>query len=265
MNTTKVPPKFKYKLTIAYEGTQYSGWQIQPNAISIQEILQDKLEILLKRRTSVVGAGRTDAGVHAMGQVAHFRHEEELDLFKILASINGLLPRDIRVKIIEAVPEDFHARFSATNKEYHYHLNLNFVQDPFNRLYSWHLPEKINLDLIQECAQLFVGTHDFTSFANEAKAGAAAKNPIRTIKRIEMVPEREGVRLEFEAVSFLYKMVRNLTGMIIEVAKGKRDLAEVTEILATKDRRRAGRAAPAHGLFLMKVDYTQERQKGFDA
>jgi len=262
MDTTKNPPKFKYKLTTAYDGTQYSGWQIQPNAISIQEIIQDKLEILLKRKATVVGAGRTDAGVHAMGQVAHFRHDEELDLFRILASLNGLLPRDIRVKKVEAVPEDFHARFSAINKEYHYHLNLNFVQDPFNRLYSWHLPEKINLDLLQECAQLFVGTHDFTSFANEAKAGAAARNPIRTIKRIEMIPEREGVRLEFEAGSFLYKMVRNLTGMIIEVAKGKRDLSEVSEILAAKDRRRAGRAAPAHGLFLVKVEYPKDKDEG---
>lgn len=262
MDTTIDSRKYKYKLTLAYDGTQYSGWQIQPNAISIQEILQDKLEILLKKRATVVGSGRTDAGVHAMGQVAHFRHDDELDLFKILASLNGLLPRDIRVKKIEAVSGDFHARFSAINKEYHYHLNLHFVQDPFNRLYSWHLPEKIDLDLLQECAQLFVGTHDFTSFANEAKAGATARNPIRTIKKIDMVPEREGIRLEFEAGSFLYKMVRNLTGMIIEVAKGKRDLSEVSEILAAKDRRLAGRAAPAHGLFLMKVKYARGKDEG---
>lgn len=248
----------KFKLTLAYDGTQYSGWQIQPNAVTIQEILQNKLEIMLKSEVNVIGSGRTDAGVHAMGQVAHFRHNEELDLFKVLASLNGLLPRDIRVKKVETVPDDFHARFSAIGKEYHYHLNLNFVQDPFKRLYSWHLPEKINLELLQECAQLFVGTHDFSSFANEAKAGAAAKNPIRTIKRIDMIHEREGVRLEFEAGSFLYKMVRNLTGIIVEVAKGKRNISTVTEILAAKDRRQAGRAAPAHGLFLMKVKYPDE-------
>ena len=246
---------YKYKLTLSYDGTQYNGWQIQPNGVTIQQILADKIEIFLKQKTEVIGAGRTDAGVHALGQVAHFQHSEALDLFKALASINGLLPRDIRVKKIENVDNDFHARYSAVNKEYHYHLNLNFVQDPFLRLYSWHLPDKIDLHLMQECANLFLGTHDFTSFANESHSGAASRNPVRTIKRIDVIPEREGVRLEFESTSFLYKMVRNLTGTIVDAAKKKRTLSEISEALLAKDRRRAGRAAPAQGLFLMRVDY----------
>ena len=245
----------RYKLTLAYDGTSYSGWQVQPNALSIQELLQDKLKILLKRETAVTGAGRTDAGVHALGQVAHFDHEEPLDTFRLLASLNGLLPRDVRIKQAECVPEAFHARYSARNKIYHYHLNLGFVQDPFQRLYSWHLPEKIDLELLRQGAALFLGTHDFSSFANEQAAGAAARNPIRTIKRIEIVPEREGIRLEFEGESFLYKMVRNLTGFLVEVAKGKRDPREIPAILAARDRRKAGQAAPAKGLFLMRVDY----------
>jgi tRNA pseudouridine38-40 synthase len=247
--------KHKFKITLSYDGTNYCGWQVQPNGVSIQELLQQKLEILLKHKPSVIGAGRTDAGVHALGQVAHFQHHQELNLFKLQGSLNGLLPTDIRVRKIEPVSEDFHARYNAINKEYHYQLNLGTVQDPFARLYSWHIAEKLDLELLKECAQLFVGTHDFSSFANEPATGAVAKNPIRTIKRIDLIMERYGARLEFEGASFLYKMVRNLTGTIIEVARGKRALDEIHEILAAKDRRRAGNAAPAHGLFLMRVDY----------
>ncbi|MFQ5729016.1 MAG: tRNA pseudouridine(38-40) synthase TruA [Waddliaceae bacterium] len=255
MGNPSNPQSYKYKLTLAYDGTNYSGWQIQPNALTIQEILQDKLEVILRTKTTATGAGRTDAGVHAVGQVAHFSYSEKLDLFRFLASINGLLPKDIRVKKAESVPEDFHARYSVINKAYHYHLNLGFVQDPFTRLYSWHITGKINLDVMRECAKLFVGTHDFTSFANEPNAGAVSRNPVRTLKRLDIIPEKDGIRLEFESESFLYKMVRNITGVLVEVALGKRDLQEVSEILEAKDRRKGGRAAPPQGLFLMHVDY----------
>lgn len=247
--------KQRYKLVLSYDGTAYSGWQRQPNALSIQQIVQEKLAILLKRKIPVTGAGRTDAGVHALAQVAHFDHEELLDLYKIRASLNGLLPRDIRVRSVEFATQDFHARFTAVNKIYHYHLNLSQVQDPFVRLYSWHIFEKIDLKLLSECGKLFLGTHDFTSFANEPGAGAAGKNPIRTLKRIDVIEERTGVRMEFEGASFLYKMVRNLTGTIVEVAQGKRNLSEIPDILAARNRRMAGKAAPPQGLFLIRVDY----------
>ena len=245
----------KYKMTIVYDGTSYSGWQIQPNAVTIQEILQNTLEVILRSKISVIGAGRTDAGVHALGQVAHFQHAEEIDLYRFLASVNGVLPKNIRVTEVEPVPPSFHARYSAVNKRYHYHLSLGRVQDPFKRLYSWHISEKLDLDLLQECTQLFLGTHDFTSFANEAKLGAASKKPVRTLKKLNIVPERTGIRLEFESESFLYKMVRNITGTLVEVARGKRDIKDVPKILEAKDRRKADRAAPPQGLFLMGVDY----------
>lgn len=255
MSDTIESTSYKYKMVIAYDGTHYHGWQMQPNGLTIQEVLQDKLHIILKEPTPVVGAGRTDAGVHALGQTAHFSHANPLDAPKVLRSLNGLLPPDIRVKSLDSAPQDFHARFSAVNKIYHYHLNLSAVPDPFLRLYSWHIPERLNLEGLQDAAACFLGTHDFSAFANEASLGAAGKNPIRTIKRIEIVPQREGIRLEFEAGSFLYKMVRNLTGTLIEVAKGKRSIEEIEAILASRDRRRSGRAAPAKGLFLMRVDY----------
>lgn len=249
---------YKYKMTIAYEGTQYSGWQIQPGTMTIQEILQQKLAILLKHTPDVIGAGRTDTGVHALNQVAHFCHSEPLDLYRFLLSINALLPRDIRVMKIEPISMDFHARYSAFNKIYHYHINLGPVQDPFQRLYSWHIPQKFDVSLLKECAQLFLGTHDFTSFAHESKVGAASRNPVRTIKRLEIVKEPYGIRIEFEAKGFLYKMVRNLTGILVEVAKGKRDLHEIPKILSAKDRRKAGQTAPPKGLFLVRVDYPSE-------
>ncbi|MGA8163737.1 MAG: tRNA pseudouridine(38-40) synthase TruA [Waddliaceae bacterium] len=248
-------PSWKYKICFAYDGTQYCGWQIQSNALTIQEVLEKKLSVILRRKTTVTGASRTDSGVHAQGQVAHFEHPEEIECFRFLASINGVLPRDIRVKTIEAVDKDFHARFHAANKIYHYHLNLGYIQDPFTRRYSWHIPQKLDLDLLKKGAALFVGTHDFTSFSNEALAGAAAKNPVRTLRRLEMVFEDNGVRLEYEAKGFLYKMVRNITGTLIEAAMGQRAVHEIPEIFSAKDRRKGGRTAPPQGLFLVKVEY----------
>jgi tRNA pseudouridine38-40 synthase len=247
----------KYKLLIAYDGTHYSGWQVQPNAVTIQELIEEKLRIILKTKTPVTGAGRTDAGVHALGQAAHFKTEHPLELYTFRASLNGLLPKDIRILEVEEVPLDFHARYSAINKMYHYHLNLGAVQDPFKLLYSWNITNPLNLEHLEKAIKHLIGTHDFSAFANEASQGAAKKNPVRTLKKISLVSERAGMRLEFEAESFLYKMVRNLTGTLIEVAKGKRDPDEVAEILASKDRRRAGRAAPAKGLFLVRIDYPE--------
>jgi len=248
---------FKYQLTIAYDGTRYCGWQVQKEGITIQEVLQKKLGILLQEESCVVGAGRTDAGVHALGQTAHFSTDNKLDLYRFLHSLNQVLPEDIRVLHIQRVPNTFHARYSATAKEYHYHLDLGRAQVPFKRLYSWHLPGQICLNLLRSCANFFVGTIDFTSFVNTAKPGATIGRAVRTMNRITIVPEKNGVRIEFEAEGFLYKMVRNLTGTMVEVASGKRNLDEIPAILHGRDRRLAGRAAPAKGLFLMRVVYGQ--------
>ena len=245
----------RYKITIVYDGTNYCGWQIQPNGVTIQEVLQEKLSVILRTPIEITGASRTDSGVHALAQVAHFNYSPELDTYRFLASINGVLPNDIRVTEIVEVPLGFHARYSADNKVYHYHINLGPIQDPFKRLYSWYFPEKINLEILSACAKEFVGTHDFTSFANEPRTGATVKNPVRTIKRLGVIHEGTGIRLEFEGDSFLYKMVRNITGTMIEIGKGKRSIEEIRSILAAKDRRKAGRAAPPHALFLVRVEY----------
>lgn len=245
-----------YKLTIAYDGTHYGGWQIQPNAPSIQQHIQEALEILIKgENISVIGSGRTDAGVHALNQVAHFQIERNLDLYRLQHSLNGILPRDIRIKNIEKVSLNFHAQQSAIRKEYHYHLYLDAVMDPFRRLYCWHCLRKCDIVLMKEAAAFFVGKHDFTSFANERHAGAVSKNPVRTIFRLDVCPFQGGVRLEFEGDGFLYKMVRNIVGTLVDVASHRLPLHEIVSIFEAKDRRLASSAAPAQGLFLIKVNY----------
>lgn len=246
---------YKTRLLLSYDGTNYHGWQIQKNAETIQSVLERKLRIVLREEVHVIGSGRTDAGVHARGQVAHFEHRQPIDYFSFLGSINGVLPFDIRVHKAEAVPREFHAQYSVLSKVYHYYLHLDRVMDPFKRGYAFHVLKKINMEILHEAAQLFIGTHDFTSFANEAHTGCAAYDPIRTIKRLDVVLENGGIHLEFEADGFLYKMVRNIVGILLEAAGGKIMPSDIPAIFEAKDRRRAGVAVPPHGLFLMQVIY----------
>ncbi len=245
-----------YKLTIAYEGTNYSGWQFQVNAPSIQEELQKGLaKLLRKQKVTVIGSGRTDAGVHAKRQVAHFHHGDTVDLNLLVLALNGILPKDIRVIEAQVAPDGFHARYSATGKIYHYYIHLGRVMDPFRRNYFAHVYLNFDFSLLRQAAQKFLGTHDFTSFANEAHKGASAKNPIRTLYRLDIIEEENGLHLEFEGNGFLYKMVRNITGLLIDIATGKRRLEEIEEIFQAKDRQKSSKAAPAKGLVLICVKY----------
>lgn len=247
--------QYKYKIIIAYDGTHYGGWQVQPNAVSVQALIQQALTTILRQTISLSGSGRTDAGVHALGQTAHFTTHFAIDISKIRHSLNSLLPADIRILSINEVPQDFHARYTATSKIYHYRLHLDPTPDPFKRQYAYHVPHKVDLKLLQEAASHFVGTHDFTSFANEAHKGSAAKDAVRTLYRLDVVEEPGGVRLEFEGEGFLYKMVRNIVGTLLDVCAGKIDKDQIPTILKAKDRKAAGKAAPAHGLYLVEVKY----------
>lgn len=244
----------KYKIVIAYDGTNYGGWQVQPNSISIQTLVQKALETVTRHPIELTGAGRTDAGVHALGQTAHFSCNTG-DMQKLLHSVNCLLPAEIRLREIDQVPEDFHARYSAKGKIYHYHLHLDRVLDPFKRLYSFHVFDKVSIPLFKEAALAFVGTHDFLSFANESHKGSASIDAVRTLKRLDVIEEKGGIRLEFEGDGFLYKMVRNIVGTLIDVAAKRIPIERVPEILKEKDRKKAGFTAPAHGLFLIRVLY----------
>jgi tRNA pseudouridine38-40 synthase len=245
----------KYKLTLAYDGTRYGGWQVQDNVVSIQSLLQTAIGALLETDIHVTGAGRTDAGVHALGQVAHCSWHPLPDLSSFTATLNALLPIDIRLLNIEPVSIDFHARYTACSKRYHYHLHLERTPNPFKSPYSVHIPYPIDRDLLQKASSLFIGTHDFTSFANEADRGSASHQPIKTIYRIDCLEEPGGIRIEFEGDGFLYKMVRIIVGTLLEVSTKKRSINEIPEIFAAKDRCRAGQTAPPQGLFLVGVNY----------
>ena len=250
---------FCYKLTLAYDGTRYSGWQIQSNASSIQQHLQEALgRFLSGEHVAVIGSGRTDAGVHALNQIAHFKTEHDFNLNRLLLALNGLLPRDIRVKKVELAPLQFHSQYDAISKEYHYHLFLERVMDPFRRNYCWHILRRLDFSLLKEAAALFIGTHDFTSFANEGHAGSASHDPIRTLYRLDVCPVEGGIRLEFEGNGFLYKMVRNIVGTLVDVASSRLTLGEVISIFEAKDRREASSAAPPQGLFLVRVNYPDD-------
>lgn len=248
------PSYLKYKIVIAYDGTRYGGWQVQPNSVSIQSLIENALQIALKQEISVVASGRTDAGVHARAQVAHFE-APPADLPILYRSLNGILPDDIRILHLENVPHTFHARYSAISKEYHYHVHLDWALDPFKRHYTYHHPYRLDVSLIPQAIPHFLGTHDFTSFANEATKGSAAKNPIRTITRLDLIPEPGGFRLEFEGNGFLYKMVRNITGTLLDVGRKKISPDTIPALFDKKDRRQMSCAAPPQGLFLVKVNY----------
>ncbi len=245
----------KYKLTISYDGTPFGGWQSQQNSVSIQDLIERALEVVLRKKTPLHGSGRTDAGVHALGQIAHFSCGTTLDVKKVVHSLNALLQSEIRILEMCEVDPTFHARFSAKSKIYHYRLHLNRIADPFKRQYALHVLHKVDLDRMKKAIEFLTGTHDFSSFANQQHEGSAAKDAVRHLKRIDVVEEIGGVRLEFEGSGFLYKMVRNITGTLLEVASGKREPESLKEILLAKDRTKAGRTIDPHGLYLVKVLY----------
>lgn len=238
----------RIKITISYDGTCYCGWQVQKNGLSIQVLVQKSLETILRHPIDLTGAGRTDAGVHALGQTAHFDTFSLIDLNRLRYSTNALLPPDIRIIHAEEVSDNFHARYSATGKIYHYHIQLDPVSDPMTRLYRYQVFGSFDCAALRQAAPLFIGTHDFINFANEPHKGSAAHDSIRTLKRLDIMDEPGGIRLEFEGDGFLYKMVRNLTGVLIDIAAGRRSSMDIFKPRKT--------TVPANGLFLVKVNYS---------
>lgn len=246
---------FHYQLILAYDGTAYGGWAVQPNAVTIQQLVQGAFSTLLRLPVLVTGSGRTDAGVHALAQSAHFSHSEPVNIFRLFGGLNGLLPRDIRVKEIRPASPDFHARKSALRKIYRYYLTLGPVCNPFTRNYSWHISSQFNLAAVREAASYFLGTRDFSSFANIGCHRDREKDTVRTIYRLDIVMTEDGLYFEFEGDGFLYKMVRNIVGALVESGLGNCNPSQIPNILAACDRKAAGRTAPPQGLFLVKVIY----------
>lgn len=246
----------RIKLICSYEGTQYFGWQKTKMGPSIEEELEKALLILLQEKPKLEAASRTDRGVHAEGQVVAFSFQKEKSSFLIQKGLNALLPKDISIQKADLVADDFHPTLHNTGKEYHYDICLGNAQIPFYRNFSWHFSHPIDIALIKKAATYFLGTHDFSAFCNQRIL--LPEDKVRTLYKLDILPLSENrLRIVVAGDKFLYKMVRNLVGTLLYVGCGKLTLEEVPKILENKDRKKAGMTAPAHGLFLKEVFYSE--------
>lgn len=241
--------KSNIKLTIAYEGTRYCGWQDNGDGPSIEGQLRAVLEQILQHEVVLQASSRTDAGVHALGQVVNFLTDRTPEGLQV--SLNQLLPTDIRVLSLEKADEAFHPTLNAKGKIYCYRFCNSEVQMPNQRFYSWHVREVLDLKKMQKAADQLVGTHDFSAFCNQRKDLNYATK-VRTLSRVEVSPQA----IEMEGDAFLYRMARNIAGTLIDIGRGEE--LDIKAILDGQDRTKAGVTAPAHGLTLTKILYTMD-------
>lgn len=241
-----------YKLTISYDGSRYQGWQRQAATDNtIQFILEWSIGKLVGYRVRVDGSGRTDAGVHARGQVASVTLSRLYDAEEMRDSLNRYLPEDIRVTRVELAKNGFHARKSAKGKKYEYYIDCREKPDVFSRRYCYHYPQKLDIEAMKEAAHYLIGLRNYISFTDDKDC----RDPVRRITNIKIVSSGEKVRITYYGSGFLYHMVRILTGTLLEVGTGKREPSMIPVIIAAEDRSSAGFLAPAKGLFLRKVYY----------
>lgn len=241
-----------YQLIIQYDGSRYDGWQRQGNTgNTIQGKLEEVLGRMLGEKIEIQGAGRTDAGVHALGQTANFHSNQKLDTEILKKELNRYLPEDIGIVRVQKVGERFHSRLNAVGKIYRYRIALGTVKNVFERKQIYLLNQELNLEQMGKAAEKMTGKRDFKGFST----GKSKKSTLRTLKEIRIFEENGEVVLEFEGDGFLYNMVRILTGTLLEVGMGKRDIESISEIFEKKDRTLAGFTAPARGLTLVKVFY----------
>lgn len=252
----------RYFITFSYDGTCYHGWQIQPNGVSVQEVLQNALSTLLRTSIAVVGAGRTDAGVHARMMVAHFdivkqdsdcvsQAASEIDCGQLVYKLNKILPHDIAIQKVERVADDLHARFSATSRTYHYFIHTN--KDPFLRAYSWQIYGMLDFRKMNEAAHILMDYSDFTSFS---KVNTDTKTNLCTITEAHWDEIEPGVwRFTITANRFLRNMVRAIVGTLVEVGRGKLSLDGFKKVIEEKNRCSAGESVPGNALFLVDIKY----------
>ncbi|KAL3337981.1 hypothetical protein AABB24_030247 [Solanum stoloniferum] len=257
-------PAYKWRLVIAYDGTRFSGWQYQQSTPTVQCILEEALTKKTKinrKELCLVGASRTDAGVHAWGQVAHFVtpfNYETLD--RVHRAVNGLLPSDIRVREFSPAGPEFHARFSVTSKIYCYQVHNSTIMDPFLRHYAYHSEYKLDADVMRDAAKHFVGKHDFSAFANTSR-NDRVPNPVKTILRFDVIEKGPLLQLEVEGSGFLYRQVRNMVALLLQVGRQAVPPDIVVRILESRDRKELAKYTlllPPHGLSLETVKYNEE-------
>jgi len=246
-------PSSNYRFTIAYDGTAYGGWQRQPNADSIQQQIETALTKLVGVPVCLHGSGRTDAGVHARAQVAHATFATHHPPATLLRALNATLPHDISVTGVKRVPAKFHARFSATGKEYRYQIDTGALPDIFLRRYAWHHPRPLDIPAMRQAAKLITGKHDFSALS--ANPMREINTPVRTVTKLTITKRGQLLTITVAANGFLYKMVRSIAGALVKVGEGKLTVAQLRKLLAGKRRTALVETAPARGLFLWRVRY----------
>jgi tRNA pseudouridine38-40 synthase len=252
------PPNLKFKLLIAYDGTNYEGWQVQKIGTGVQQLIEVAFRRVFPSVERIHSSSRTDTGVHALGMVAHVEipaRAFNMPIAKLPLAINAHLPRDIRIVSATKASANFHARFDATAKQYRYFVWNHPAMNPLLRLYAWHVSQKLDLAVMRRAAKLFLGKHDFKSFAGTRNY--EMETTVRTLTRCDV--RKNGPLLTFfiEGDGFLYKMCRGIVGTLVQLGRGKFSESDIRTILAARDRRTAGMTAPAHGLVLWKVFYAR--------
>jgi tRNA pseudouridine38-40 synthase len=241
------------RLTIEYDGAAYFGWQRQNEHRTIQQTLEEALAIITKEQVTVIGSGRTDTGVHALNQVAHFKIHCSMPVEQLHYALNSLLPDDIVIKEMTEVSPEFHARFDVKTKKYVYQIWNNPTATAVHRHFCWHVRKDLDIEKMSAAAEMLLGRHDYAAFCG---TGSKVKDYIRTVHSFGIERDREGkIQLTITADGFLRHMVRNIVGTLVDVGKGKTSLEEFKTILESRDRKQAGMTAPAHGLFLAEVEY----------
>lgn len=241
------------RIVLAYDGTPFLGWQIQPQGPTLQSVLQESLKTITGEQIVVKGSGRTDAGVHAIGQVANFHTFSTISPLGFQQALNSVLPKTVAVTGADEVGPSFDAQFSAVNKLYRYRVLNSRQRSPFEYLRAWHINNTLDIDSMSSISRILLGRNDYSSFR---ASGCVARNPTRTMSRCDIKREGDIISFELEADGFLRHMVRNIVGTLVDVGRHRFSTAEFSRILAAKDRTRAGRAAPPHGLYLVRVDYS---------
>ena len=240
------------KLTIEYDGKDFNGWQKQPNKLNIQGEIERAIYNITKEEVDLIGSGRTDAGVHAWNQIANFKTNSNISIEKMAIAINSQLKNSIVVKKAEEVDERFHSRYNAKRKTYRYVINNTEYGSAIYRNLEYHFPIKLNVEKMQEAVKYFEGEHDFKAFKS---SGTSGKNSVRTIYKAEVKTNGERILIELTGNGFLYNMVRIISGTLLDVGLGKIEPSEIEDIINSKDRTKAGKTLPAHGLYLVKVNY----------
>ncbi len=240
------------KLIIEYDGKDFNGWQKQISKLNIQGEIERAIETITGEKVELIASGRTDAGVHSIGQTANFKIQNEMSIDKIPIAINSQLKKSIRIKSAEEVEESFHSRYNCKKKTYRYIINNSEQGSAIYRNLEYHMPLKLHLAEMEKAIKYFEGEHDFKAFKS---SGGSGKTTIRTIYKAEIKKENERIIIELTGNGFLYNMVRIITGTLVDVGLGKIKAEEIPEIIKSKERQKAGRTLPAYGLYLVKVEY----------